>query len=253
MPNTQQPSNLFADLFAANGNITVIPNTNDPSTGRASLQAGFPPITQQPPSLGGIAPTRTDFNGILYMLSAFAFFAQSGGIFEYNQTLDYGTPAIIFYDNDFWVCIAENGVNKPSGVQIPADGSIYWQTLKSFLGSGGSGGNPVGTIIMFYGTTVPDGYLNCNGSSFNPSTYPELAALLGGSVTPDLRGYFLRGYDPNAVRDPDGNRPIGTEQGDAIREITGGFQIEDDNTSNAVTRFANYTGAFGEPTVLTTR
>ena len=44
--------------------------------------------------------------------------------------------------------------------------------------------------------------------------YPELSALLGGQV-PDLRGLFLRGHGGNSAA-------LGVQQGDAIRNITGG-------------------------------
>ncbi len=38
-----------------------------------------------------------------------------------------------------------------------------------------------------------------------------------------MRGLFVRGYDPSAENDPSGgSREIGSFQGDAIRNITGG-------------------------------
>lgn len=218
--NSQQPVNLFAEAFAANGNKSIIPETNDQSSGKASLEAGFPPVTQLPPSQGGIAPDRLDFNGILYMLSAFAYFQQSGGIFEYNQTLDYGVPAFVYYNNEFWISTQENGVNKPGGVQIPSETSSYWETFRRALGS--SDGNPVGTIIMYWGTTAPEGYLICNGGSFNTNLYPQLTAILGRATTPDFRGLAPRGYDPNNINDPQGSsRAIGSRQGDAAINLSG--------------------------------
>ena len=52
------------------------------------------------------------------------------------------------------------------------------------------------------------------GPSFGPCAYPELFALLGNPV-PDLRGLFLRGHGGNSAA-------LGVQQGDAIRNITGG-------------------------------
>ena len=54
-------------------------------------------------------------------------------------------------------------------------------------------GVPVGTIIDYAGNNIPAGWLKCDGSSYNPSTYPELKAVLGRDTVPDLRNYFTRG------------------------------------------------------------
>jgi microcystin-dependent protein len=50
---------------------------------------------------------------------------------------------------------------------------------------------PVGTIVMYGGTTAPTGWLLCNGQS--TSGYTALAAVVGGTV-PDLRGRAPIGY-----------------------------------------------------------
>lgn len=64
-------------------------------------------------------------------------------------------------------------------------------------------GVPAGTIIAYGGSTVPDGWLYCDGSSYDPAAYPELAAAIGDSwgtkALPDLRGTFLRG-DGNTIK-----------------------------------------------------
>lgn len=61
----------------------------------------------------------------------------------------------------------------------------------------------VGFIKPYAGTSIPTGYLLCNGAAISRAQYPELFAAIGttwgagdGSSTfnvPDLRGYFLRG------------------------------------------------------------
>ena len=69
---------------------------------------------------------------------------------------------------------------------------------------------PIGVILPFYGTVVPNYYLLCNGTTFNQVTYPDLYAFLGNSnVLPDMRGLFMRGLDPTNIRDPD-TRLIGS-------------------------------------------
>jgi hypothetical protein len=69
IPVVQEPLYLFERPFANEGTKNIIPATNNETTGLASQTNGFPAITQVPIKAGGIAPTRADFNGILYMLS----------------------------------------------------------------------------------------------------------------------------------------------------------------------------------------
>mgnify|MGYP000014694112 CR=1 FL=1 len=72
---------------------------------------------------------------------------------------------------------------------------------------------PPGTVMAYAGTTVPEGYLLCDGSSVSRTTYANLFAAIGtiygtgdGSTTfnlPDYRGLFLRGHHYGATIDPD--------------------------------------------------
>ncbi len=69
---------------------------------------------------------------------------------------------------------------------------------------------PIGSIIAYYANSVPAGYLYCNGAAFVSGDYPELYALLGSNVLPDLRGYFLRGTSDSSAVDTDGPRTVGS-------------------------------------------
>lgn len=239
MPIPSQPTNLIPRPFASSEGATyqVIPDKTE-TPGRASFQQGFPAETQLPLSSGGIAPNRMDFQGLFHLLTAFGFWQQSGGLWEYNKTLNYAPPAVVYHKDTLWWCEKDNGPDV-EGAKEPGtdDGADYWRDFLSYLtgSSGGASvlGNPVGTVIMYYGVTAPNGYLACDGQEFEKSQYPELAKLLGsesddGSESdekckvPDLRGYFIRGYDTRNTVDPDGRtRAIGSTQGDAIRNITG--------------------------------
>jgi microcystin-dependent protein len=84
-------------------------------------------------------------------------------------------------------------------------------------------GVPPGTVIAFAGNNGPKGYLLCDGKEVDVSRYPDLfraiGTIYGGNGTskfklPDFRGMFLRGTGGNAA-------PLGQQQGDAIRNITG--------------------------------
>lgn len=83
---------------------------------------------------------------------------------------------------------------------------------------------PIGTVITYATATPPEGYLACNGQVFNSAEYPKLAAVLGRNQVPDMRGMFVRGYDPSGFNDANGiGRGFASIQGDAIRNITGKF------------------------------
>ena len=66
----------------------------------------------------------------------------------------------------------------------------------------GVGTTPIGSIIAFGGVSIPSGWLECDGTSLDRTTYSSLFTAIGtywGSYTtttfnlPDLRGAFLRG------------------------------------------------------------
>ncbi|MEM0991581.1 MAG: tail fiber protein [Bacteroidota bacterium] len=57
---------------------------------------------------------------------------------------------------------------------------------------------PVGTIQMWATETPPTGWLICDGSTFNTSTYSELNAVLGSNTLPDFRGRFPLGQYSNS-------------------------------------------------------
>ena len=205
--------------------------------GLASLALGFPPITQTPLELGGIPPQRKDFNGILYALSAFAFFQQSGGVFTYSATANYAKPAVVMYNNVFYFCIKQNGVDSANGVKAPTD-TEYWTPLIDYLLDGLAVGTPIGTIIMWASSNDPaDGgvWLDCDGSAFDTDTYSKLYAVLGSGNVPDLQGLFPRcvgtqdlsvTIDGTTTTQTFDGGTVGDKSADAIRNITG--------TNNAV-------------------
>lgn len=84
---------------------------------------------------------------------------------------------------------------------------------------------PVGCPIPWPQSSAPAGYLICNGQAFNKTTYPLLAVAYPSGKLPDLRSEFIRGLD--AGRNVDASRAVLSAQGDAIRDIEGGFTIDD--------------------------
>lgn len=54
----------------------------------------------------------------------------------------------------------------------------------------------LGEIRMFYGNTIPTGWLELNGSTFDANAFPLLYSFLGTNKVPDYREMALRGGTP---------------------------------------------------------
>jgi hypothetical protein len=54
---------------------------------------------------------------------------------------------------------------------------------------------PIGAAHEYYGAALPNGYLWASGAAFAAADFVELNAVLGGNVTPDLRGRGSIGRD----------------------------------------------------------
>ncbi len=88
---------------------------------------------------------------------------------------------------------------------------VTQQSVKKYVDDSGL----IGEIKMWPTSSVPAGYLECDGSTFVQATYPLLYAALGNSTTlPDMRGEFPRGWDNGKGTDP--ARAIGSSQSDAM-------------------------------------
>jgi microcystin-dependent protein len=83
---------------------------------------------------------------------------------------------------------------------------------------------PPGYIGMFGMTSLPAGWLLCNGASVSTSTYAALFAAIGYSFggtgasfnLPNFQGYFPRGQNSTGAG-PDPSRTFGSTQTDAMQ------------------------------------
>jgi microcystin-dependent protein len=111
---------------------------------------------------------------------------------------------------NFWVAVTATGssttVGLPQGSArlMFSDGTNVKYAVEDAM---------PGTYHYFAGTGFPiwmSGfspklpYLVCNGSTFSAATYPALAAQLGGTTLPDMRGRTMFALDPTGSR-IDGN------------------------------------------------
>jgi hypothetical protein len=96
---------------------------------------------------------------------------------------------------------------------------------------------PIGGVVAFSGAIdsnhqPPTGWLVCDGAPLRAADFPHLYSVVGTAYgdgkdangnkvgdfnLPDYRGYFLRGLDSGARRDPEWQRAIGSKQGDDIK------------------------------------
>lgn len=61
---------------------------------------------------------------------------------------------------------------------------------------GGGGNSPIGSVMIWHGSTAPSGYLICDGTTYSKSQYPDLYDVLGSDYqisaeqfkVPDFRG-----------------------------------------------------------------
>ena len=137
-----------------------------------------------------------------------------------------------------------------TGLVKIGDGSTAWDTLDYYVDIGTAGqvltsngegsapsmqsrGVPSGAIQSCGMESAPSGWLECDGSNVNRSTYSDLWDAIGtnygegnGSTTftlPDMRGKFLRGWDDSQGNDPDAAgrtaQSTGGQSGDNVGSV----------------------------------
>jgi hypothetical protein len=89
--------------------------------------------------------------------------------------------------------------------------------------------NPVGTVIIYAGSTAPTGYLLCNGTLYSQFTYPSLFSVIfntyGGGFpnfrVPNYNGAFLRGSGSQTVGGVTySGSTLGTSQQDSVLALS---------------------------------
>ena len=190
--------------------------------------------------------TSYTITGTSQMLSVpYALYAgKSGNGFSGNYNDLANKPTIptktsaLTNDSGFLTSESEPQYNSSVAKKITATDTLKWNAKSNFSGNYkdltnkptltvtgdslklGAGNSvalntiiPAGSIMPYVGTTAPTGWLLCDGSLVNRSTYANLFVTIGiafgagdGTTTfnlPDLRGRFLRGVDGTAGNDPD--------------------------------------------------
>jgi microcystin-dependent protein len=189
---------------------------------------------------------------------------------EFTSAFDYEKGG--YYINSTKRCLAlawiDSGGSLNGIVNTLSDIEGYSGTSESasFQNIAGvSLATPIGEVAAVATDSVPDGFLQCDGSAVSRTTYASLFSVIGithgegdGSTTfnlPDYRGSFLRGFDDGAGNDPDsasrtaqatgGNTGdnVGSEQTDAMQKITGDIDVGSSDGGGSI--FSAASGAVG--------
>lgn len=161
-----------------------------------------------------IHPKLRDFNAAMFTAQQLSAYLFQRGIAEYHDQQTYYIGSLCTnVVGDIYISQTDDNTGE-----LLTDVS-KWKRSSTPL-------NPTGLIITMATTTVPVGYLECNGSLISRTTYSDLFAIIGivhgdgdGSTTfniPDLRGEFVRGWDHG--RGIDVGRVFGSNQLDAFKE-----------------------------------
>ncbi|URY98759.1 putative tail fiber protein [Acinetobacter phage Arbor] len=111
---------LITTPFAENGDKNIIPESVGANPQNATMQTGFPPITQQKISEGGIPPERDDFNGILNLYGQHLVHLNKGLPYEFDQDFankigGYPLNARLMLNNgDIVQSKIPNNINNPN-------------------------------------------------------------------------------------------------------------------------------------------
>lgn len=195
---------IIAQPFAADGDKNTIPN-DATGTQNASLEEGFPEVTEKSIATGGIPPVRKDFNGAINLMSQFYFFTQNGGTYTFNQTVSdalggYPLNAVLWYfgtDGTKTMVvsnIANNGYNFVNNPDYIGDNSKPWSmisTEKSNL--------PMGTIVYYDSPSDDFGLEPLNDQSY------QGGKVISGDTYPNFWDFCLTrkqaaGNDPRYSR-----------------------------------------------------
>lgn len=124
MKSTDKPDRITKP-FAVNGPKNTIAVNSSPtseSNGVATFEKGFPSITMQPLSAGGIPPSGKDMNGILYDISSQQQWQNAG--LQYGFDADFATAisgypkgaAVLSSDQTgYWINTVEDNQVSPEG------------------------------------------------------------------------------------------------------------------------------------------
>ena len=138
MNSSDLPSRIVK-AFAVNGDkntIAIDSTTTTLNDGTATFDSGFPPVTMQPISAGGLPPKGQDMNGLLYSVTLQQQWYNAGMTYPYNSdfsTTISGYPrGAMVPRTDFtgqWLNLNEGNRNSP---ESPIGANTGWVPLNNY-------------------------------------------------------------------------------------------------------------------------
>lgn len=120
----------------------------------------------------------------------------------------------------------KKGILVRNGTAVGAVGDKYFSNA------------PIGVIQAFSGTTIPRGYLACNGTSYKVADYPDLYAVIGNTYGGDTENFNV----PNLVdKFIQGSTTSGEEKEAGLPNITGTFYHDPNVKFSLSGAFSSYT------------
>lgn len=114
-----------------------------------------------------------------------------------------------------------------TGITATTKGLVSGQLVHDYITAKILEAVPVGEVCMFWGDTVPSGFLLCNGGLVSKTTYSRLYASKGAAWTQTTDSFYLpamAGRFPKGSNGAmGGGNSVGTYEEDAIRNISGGI------------------------------
>lgn len=151
MQLSSAPAKLV-EAFAAGGDFNTVPVPSQIliTPGAASWTTGFPPLTMQDPTAGGIGPSGLDFNGIFNAISALSIWFNAGAGFPFDAGFastvggyPKGARVLAASGNGYWLSTIDNNSNNPdtggSGWSLQgasATSSVYASAQQTLTGGG---------------------------------------------------------------------------------------------------------------------
>jgi phage-related tail fiber protein len=219
------------NTLSSDSDVTLVKTTNASLTGTSSQYAVLLWTAGGTATRTIIAPSASSGGRQFYIVVNKTSSTQSiklcGAGPTTGVTVTAGTSALCAWNGSDFIQIGAGLISLTTGVTgvLPvANGGTGLTSLSTLQA-------PVGSFMWHTASTAPTNYLEANGAAISRTTYASLFAVIGttygtgdGTTTfnvPDVRGYFVRGYDNG--RGVDSGRAFGSNQANSIQSHTHGM------------------------------
>lgn len=199
----------------------------------------------------GFIPPMEYFNAAFNRVDKSIAYQLQRGVAEWDKDLEYPIGAVVSLNGVVYVAKSQNTNKNPANEATTWDIAATQKWCEGLFVKKAEMRDslPTGSYILYSSnTSTPDGFLRCDGSALDKTTYAALFTVIGYTygrsgdkfLLPNFSdGKFMRGTGGNAAA-------LGTVQQDAIRNITGEFNTssEDyDYNNKALYNNGNYSGS----------